>query len=247
MAQEFDDTEFLNLANNETGGASIDRLKKNEDKGKEPSFWSKGMENLVPEAFKGGAKNTPAAKKDTEKEEREKEKRKEQNKARLLVRKHNAYMRSTSIRKILEDGGYQSVILPPTTSLVIVEEKLEEINTIRNAHQARQLAKYGMSMLNKLTEGFMPELGGVPSLSMVWESQAQVEGSQIQLDMEELSIELEPYITMGFWGRFIGDYVMIIEQVRKLKSSPEFRAQVAAQENLSSKYDSDLENEAAQL
>lgn len=246
MAQEFDDTEFLGLANNETGGSSIDRLKKNEST-KEPSFWSKGMENLVPEAFKGGKKNTPTTQKDTEKEDKEKEKRKEAAKARLLVRKHNAYMRSTSIRKILEDGGYQSVILPPTTSLVIVEEKLEEINIIRNSHQARQLAKQGMRALNRLTESFLPEVGGSPSLSQLWDQQAELDGSPVQLDMEELSIEIEPFITMGFWGRFMGDYVMFIDRIRTIKRDPAFIAQMAAQENLSGKYDSDLENEGAQL
>jgi hypothetical protein len=247
MAQEFDDTEFLGLANTESGGASIDRLKKNQEKEKEPSFWSKGMENLVPEAFKGGKKNTPTAQKNEEKEDKEKSKRKELAKARLLVRKHNAYMRSQSIRAILEEGGYQSVILPPTTSLTIVEEKLEEINTIRSAHQARNLAKYGMKMLNKLTESFIPELGGVPSLSDFWDAQSEVDGSSVQLDMEELAIELEPHISLGFWGRFAGDYVMIVQQLRALKSSPQFRAQMAAQENLSQRYDSDLENEGAQL
>lgn len=247
MAQEFDDTEFLGLANTESGGASIDRLKKNEEKAKEPSFWSKGMENLVPEAFKGGKKNTPTANKDQEKEEKEKEKRKEAAKARLLIRKHNAYMRSSSIRKILEDGGYQSVILPPTASLVMVEERLEEINNIRSAHQARNLAKYGMRMLNRLTESFFPELGGVPSLADFWDSQSEVDGSSIQLDMEELSIELEPHVSLGFWGRFAGDYIMIVQQLRNLKMNPQFRAQMAAQENLSQQYDSDLENEVQTL
>lgn len=37
---------------------------------------------------------------------------------------------------------------------------------------------------------------------------------------------------MGFWGRFVGDYIMFVDQLRRMKATPEWRARFAQQSNL---------------
>lgn len=246
---DFDDSEFLKLANAGEGpSASIDRMKKNtEGEGKGSSFWEKGMEGLIPEAFKGGDKKGKGPQKTQEVNNEERERASMERERSRLIRKHNAYLRSDSIRKILVDSGYHCQNLLPNTPLSTVKAQLDEINSIRNTVAARQMAAVGMDQLNKLTESMIPSLKSPISFRAVWNANAAKEGSQIQLDMEELAIELEPYITTGFWGRFAMDYFMMIQQVQALASSPEIRAQMAAQEALSNQYDSDTENNLQSL
>lgn len=237
MGDTYTGDEFLEFASGgESATQSIDRMKKNAEKEKEgSSFWGSKMEGLLPEAFKNSPKKGGGGKKKEEGgggEEEEKAKAKYEAERSRLIRKHNAYIRSDSIRKVLEEGGYHCQLLQPNTSLSIAKDQLEVINTIRNAHMARKGAQMLMQKVNQLTESFLPELKGAPSLSMIWDAEASRPGSQVHLDMEELSIELEPYITMGFWGRFAGDYIMLVDSLRRAKASPEWRSQFAQQSNL---------------
>lgn len=190
MGDTYTGEEFLSFANGgESATESIDRMKKNTEKEKEgSSFWGSKMEGLLPEAFKKGGGGGGGAKKKEEggggKEIEEKSKAKYEAERSRLIRKHNAYIRSDSIRKVLEEGGYHCQLLQPNTSLSVVKEQLETINTIRNAHMARVGAHMLMSKVNQLTESFLPELKGSPSFSDIWDSEAKRVGSQVHLDME---------------------------------------------------------------
>jgi hypothetical protein len=246
---DFDDSEFLKLANAGEGpSASIDRMKKNsEGEGKGSSFWEKGMEGLIPEAFKGGDKKKGPSQRERGGGEDERQRVKDEAERMRLIRKHNALFTNIEINRVLVEGGYTGGVLAMNTPLHLVQAQMDLLNSIRNRHAAKKLASIGMKKLNQFTESIVPSLKAPISLSQVWEEQAATKGSAIHLDMEELAIELEPYVTTGFWGRFAMDYAMLIERIQAIGQSPEFRAQVAQQEALSKQYDSDTENNLQDL
>ena len=184
--------------------------KKKEEK--KASFFESKMENIPKEAFKKGAVKAPGGK-----QQPAAEKKKEDDSRRIAaIRLYNKYLRSEHLVRVLHESGMQCALLPHNASLETAQALLEQIDSILSQKKCHEAAKNIMRTLNKASEFMIPDLKfGSPSLSEAYEIAIETEGSQPQLDLEELSLHIP--VTTSFWPRFFMGYASFVYDIWELK------------------------------
>jgi len=190
------------------------------------SFFDSAMDKIPENAFKKGSpigakgkSQTPPSKAEAAKAKEESPIEKER-KANIFL--HNSYLRNDLTLKYLHSQGYKCQMLPPNCDADTAKAFVDQIEIIMAGHQATRMATKMMKGLNKGVEFIYPDLKFGPiSLSAAFDSaleEACEIPNQMQLNMAELGIRLQPYLTTGFWPRFFMDYASFISEVMEYKS-----------------------------
>lgn len=188
------------------------------------SFFDSAMDKIPENAFKKGSpigskgKSQPPSKAEAVKAKEESPIEKER-KANIFL--HNSYLRNELTLKHLHASGYKCQMLPPNCDADTAKSFLDQVEMIMAGHQATRLATKMMQGLNKGVEFVYPDLKFGPiSLSEAFNSAIEMESeipNQMQLNMAELGIRLQPYLTTGFWPRFFMDYGSFVIEVMEYK------------------------------